>query len=160
MEAELRSHIEIFAEDLIRTGMPRQEALRRARIEFGGIERAKEECQDARATRLMDGLRVDIRFALRNLRKHALLSASVVITLALGLGVSTAVFTLVDATALRARVDRDPDSLVRVYSTYTTDPANLGQPGSTTLEDDGSLGARWGSLTLWSLLDPLVQFDR
>jgi predicted permease len=135
MEAELRSHIVMFAEDLIRSGMPRQEALRRARIEFGGIERVKEECRDARATRLMDGLRVDIRFALRNLRKHALLSATVVVTLALGLGVSTAVFTLVDATALRARVDRDPDSFVRVYSTYTTDPANPGQPGSTTLED-------------------------
>jgi predicted permease len=135
MDAELRFHIETFAEDLIRSGIPRQEALRRARIEFGGIERAKEECRDARATRLMDGLGGDIRLALRNLRKHALLSATVVITLALGLGVSTAVFTFIDATALRARVDKDPDSFVRVYSTYTTDPANPGQPGSTTLED-------------------------
>jgi predicted permease len=135
MDTELRFHIETFADDLMRGGVPRQEALRRALIEFGGVERTKEECREARAIGLMDGLRSDIRFALRNLRKHALLSATVVVTLALGLGVSTAVFTFVDATALRARVDRDPDSFVRVYSTYTSDPANPGRPGSTTLED-------------------------
>jgi predicted permease len=135
MDAELRFHIEAFAEDLMRDGMPRPEALRRARIEFGGIERVKEEGREARGAGLVDRLCSDIRFALRNLRKHAVLSAIVVITLALGLGASTAVFTFVDATALRARVDKDPDAFVRVYSTYTTDPANPGQPGSTTLED-------------------------
>jgi putative ABC transport system permease protein len=83
----------------------------------------------------MDALRCDIRFALRNLRKHALLSATVVVTLALGLGVSSVVFNFVDATALRARIDTDPGSFVRVYSTYTADPAHPGQPGRTTLED-------------------------
>jgi putative ABC transport system permease protein len=135
MDAELRFHMEAYAEDLMRGGIAHQEALRRARLEFGGIERVKEEGRQARGVGVMDGLRGDIRFALRNLRKYALLSATVVITLALGLGVSTAVFTFVSATALRARVDKDPDSFVRVYSTYTTDPANPGQPGRTTLED-------------------------
>jgi predicted permease len=135
MDAELRFHIEERAEDLMRAGVPFEEAMRRARVEFGGIERVKEEGREARATGLVDGFRGDIRFALRNLRKHALLSAIVITTLALGLGVSTAVFTFIDATALRARVDKDPDSFVRVYSTYTTDPANPSQPGSTTLED-------------------------
>ena len=103
MDAELRFHIETRAEDLMLAGITREEAMRRARIEFGGIERAKEECRDARTVVLVEGLQGDIRFAVRNLRKHALLSAIVVITLALGIGVSTAVFTLVDATALRAR---------------------------------------------------------
>lgn len=135
MDAELSFHLEAFAEDLMRGGVPREEALRRARIQFGGIERVKEEGREARGIRFMDGLRGDIRFALRNLRKHALLSVIVVITLALGLGVSTAVFTFVDATALRARVDGDADSFVRIYSTYTSDPANPGKPGSTTLDD-------------------------
>jgi predicted permease len=135
MDVELRFHIEAFAEDLVRAGVPRGEAMRRARIEFGGIERAKEECREARAVDLVDGLRRDIRFALRNMRKHAILSAIVVLTLALGLGISSAVFTFIDASALRARVDKDPDSFVRVYSAYTTDPAKPGQPGSTTLED-------------------------
>jgi putative ABC transport system permease protein len=48
MDAELRFHIEVYAEDLIRSGVPRSEAMRRARIEFGEIEQAKEECRDAR----------------------------------------------------------------------------------------------------------------
>src|SRR6266566_5212195 len=49
MDAELRLHIEAFAEDLVHSGVPREEAWRRARIEFGGLERAKEECRDALA---------------------------------------------------------------------------------------------------------------
>jgi predicted permease len=135
MEAELRFHVESYAEDLVRAGVHREEAMRRARLEFGGIELAKEECREARSLGSLDGLRGDVRFALRNLRKRALLSATVVITLALGLGVSSAVFTFVDATVLRARVDKDPDSFVRVYSSYTTDPAQPGRRGRTTLED-------------------------
>jgi hypothetical protein len=54
MDTELRFHIETFAEDLIRIGIPRQEALRRARIEFGGIERVKEEGREARGAKIME----------------------------------------------------------------------------------------------------------
>jgi len=54
MDAELRFHIEVFAEDLVGSGVSREEALRRARIEFGGVARAKEECRDALALRLVD----------------------------------------------------------------------------------------------------------
>ena len=53
MDAELRFHIEAYAEDLVRSGVPRQEALRRARIEFGGIEQTKEVCRDARGLNLL-----------------------------------------------------------------------------------------------------------
>jgi predicted permease len=91
--------------------------------------------QKLKGLRLIDDLRNDIRFALRSVRKHALLSTTVVVTLALGLGVTSAVFDFVDASALRARVDKDPDSFVRVYTAYTTDLAHPGQPGKTTLED-------------------------
>ena len=62
MDAELRFHIEAFTEDLVRSGVPREEARRRARIEFGGIERAKEECREARGVRLIDSLLQDWRF--------------------------------------------------------------------------------------------------
>jgi len=55
---------------LARSGVPRQEALRRARIEFGGIERAKEECREARGVRFLETLWQDIRFGLRMLRKN------------------------------------------------------------------------------------------
>jgi putative ABC transport system permease protein len=91
--------------------------------------------QRLRGLHLIDDLCNDIRFALRSLRTHALLSGTVVATLALGLGVSSVVFNFVDATALRARVEQDPDSFVRVYSTYTIDPTHPGRPGRTTLED-------------------------
>jgi len=61
MNAELRFHIETYAEDLIRGGVPRFEAMRRARVEFGGIERAKEECRDARGPNLVESLIQDLR---------------------------------------------------------------------------------------------------
>jgi len=56
MDVELRFHIEAFAEDLVRSGVPRQEAMRRARIEFGGMERTKEECREARGTNFLESL--------------------------------------------------------------------------------------------------------
>src|SRR2546429_4523250 len=70
MDAELRLHIEAFAEDLVHSGVPREEAWRRARIEFGGLERAKEECRDALALRLVDHVARDLRFGLRLLIKN------------------------------------------------------------------------------------------
>ena len=69
MDAELRFHIEAYAEDLIRSGVPREEAMRRARIEFGGVERAKEECRDARGVNFIESLIQDLHFAARMLRK-------------------------------------------------------------------------------------------
>lgn len=77
----------------------------------------------------------DLRYAARGLRKHALLSTVVVATLTLGIGISAGVFTLINATALRARIDKDPGSFVRVFSSYTRDTLRPGRPGDTTLED-------------------------
>src|SRR5208337_3113297 len=69
MDAELRFHIDAYADDLVRAGVPREEAVRRARIEFGGIEQAKEQCRDARGVTFVDSLLQDIRFGLRMLAK-------------------------------------------------------------------------------------------
>ncbi len=59
MDAELRFHMEAYADDLTRSGVPRQEALRRARLEFGGIENAKEECREARGVHFAETLLQD-----------------------------------------------------------------------------------------------------
>src|ERR1700758_2125343 len=70
MDAELRFHIEAFAEDLRRNGVAREETLRRARSGCGGVQRANEECRDARGVTFISSLIQDLRFGLRMLRKH------------------------------------------------------------------------------------------
>ena len=112
MDAELCFHIEAFAQDLVRGGMPREEALRRARIEFGSVERAKEECREARGVSLFDGLAQDFQYALRTLGKNPGFTAVAVLTLALGIAVNATMFSLVSAFLMRRPPGREPSRVV------------------------------------------------
>src|SRR5437667_11974749 len=71
MEAELRFHVEAFAEDLVHNGVPRPEALRRARLEVGGIEGAKKECREGRGVIFFESILQELRFWLRTLPKKS-----------------------------------------------------------------------------------------
>ena len=111
MDAELRFHIEAFAQDLVRGGVPREEALRRARIEFGAVERAKEECREARGVSFINSLVLDLRYGLRMLRKSPGFTTVVVLSLALGIGANTAIFTLLDAVLFKMLPVKNPQEL-------------------------------------------------
>ena len=114
MDAELNFHLEARVEDLLHRGVPRAEALRRARLEFGGFEKAKEECREARGVPLLESIAQDLRFGLRTLRQSPGFSLIAILTIALGVGATTAIFSVVDATLLHPLPYPQPDQLVRI----------------------------------------------
>jgi predicted permease len=114
IEEELRFHLERQTEKYVRGGLRREEAMRRARLEFGGIELAKEECRDARGVCFLDTLVQDVRHGLRTLCKSLGFTAVAVLTLALGIGANTAIFQLLDAVRLRNLPVPSPQQLAAV----------------------------------------------
>jgi putative ABC transport system permease protein len=113
-DTELRFHFDQQVEKYIKSGLTREEALRRARIEFGGHEQLKEEIRDARGVNLVETFLQDIRYGLRILGHTPVISCVAVLSLALGIGANTAIFSLIDTVMLRRLPAQKPEELVQL----------------------------------------------
>lgn len=116
LDDEIRFHLEMEAKRLERRGMKPDAAWRAARVRFGGVERWKEQTREARGTRFAEDGMQDVKFGLRMLAKNPVFTAVAVLTLALGIGATTAIYTVVQAVLLDPLPFRDPDQLTLLYT--------------------------------------------
>jgi predicted permease len=128
LDAELRFHLDRQVADNIRQGVSEREARRQATLLFGGIDQTKEACRDARGTRWLTALGRDVVSAARSLRATPGFSAVAIAVLTLGIGASTAIFSVVDAVVLRGLPFDEGDRLVAIRELGRSGRPNLASP--------------------------------
>jgi len=115
LDEELRAHLEHQVEKYVQSGLAVEEARRRARLEFGGLDQVKEECRDARGVNLIDSLLQDLRYGWRMLVKNPGYTAASVMALAIGIAANTVIFTAYNAVELRPIQAIDPGRVANIY---------------------------------------------
>src|SRR5216684_74826 len=126
---EIQEHLDEKVEELVASGMPRKEAVAAVRREFGNVELVKESAHDVWSWRWLEDLVADLRFGMRMFRKNPGFTAVAVLTLALGIGANTAIFTIFDAVLLESLPVREPSRLV-LFTDDLSEGSYSGDPPS------------------------------
>jgi len=121
LEEELQFHIDMQAQKNQRTESNGVKAERKARLQFGSVVKATEECREARGISFIEIAARDLRFALRMLRKSPGFAAVAILTLALGIGATSAIFSVINSVLLRPLLFKNPDEIVSVWARFAND---------------------------------------
>jgi hypothetical protein len=168
LDAELRDHLDRQVADYIAAGMSGHDARRRARLEFGGLDQVKEVCLDARGTRWATDIGQDLRFAARLLWKDRRFTLAAAVALALGIGLNSTMFTIVNAMIRGLPLD-NPERILSINArdsagrrlgvshldfldwraaTKTFSGLAAFSQTATTLDDKGRATERWSTAYL------------
>ncbi len=155
LAAEMESHLQMHMDDNVRAGMSVAEARRQAMLKLGGIEQTKEIYRDRRGLPLLETLLQDLRFGARLLRKSPGFTIVAVLTLALGIGANTAIFSLVNGVLLRPLPYRNPNRLTMVWEkSRDGSPENVGY---ATYLDWKSQNKSFEEIAIYSSWQPVLQ---
>src|SRR5213594_4383190 len=149
MDEEMRSHIEMQTQENIEAGMNPEEARYAALREFGWVESIKETCREQRGVSCLENLAQDVRYSARMLRKNPGFTAVAVLTLALGIGVNTAIFSVVNAILLRPLPYKNPDRLVWVWENNLSKNIPINPASPANLMDWRNESRVFESLSAW-----------
>jgi putative ABC transport system permease protein len=147
LDSELRFHIDALTDENIAAGMSPAEARRQAQLEFGGREQIKEELRDVYRVQILDAAKTNLKAAFRFLRKSPSFSIAVILTLALGIGANSAVFSAIDAILLRPLPFPEGDQLVKLgqQRRNATNPQTFVAP--VRLEDWNRMNTTFQAMT-------------
>ncbi len=166
---ELSYHLEKKTREYVASGLTFEEARRKAMREFGGLELSKENCRDTRRVRIIETTLQDIRFGLRMLRKNLGFTAIAVLTLGLGIGANTAIFSMVNSFLLRPLPVKNPEQITVLAMQLKKGELGTGfsypefedllKQSSSVFSDVIAAELNAGGLTLNGKAEPIVVYD-